>query len=397
VTVAASRLHVAVVGAGIGGLTLALALLDAGCEVTVLEQAPELTEVGAGVQLAPNATRVLGRLRVLDRLRPLAHMPERGSFRRWDDGRLLSTQVLGEQVEREFGAPYLQFHRGDLVIGLASAVPTGVLQLGRRVAAVDQGHAGVVVRTDDGGEVRADVGIAADGIHSSLRKQLFGADDVEFSGAAAYRGVVAAEAVADLGLEPYSVWLGPGRHFVQYYVRNGELLNFVGIVDSDWKEQSYTTQVTTLEAVEEYAEWDPKVPAILRAAPSAFLWALNIRKPLQEWHLGRVALLGDSAPAMVPFLAQGAAQAILDAAVLARCLAGVPADGVEEALARYAAIRHEASLAVQQAALATGKLYNAPDGPIQEERDRTFAELQESEPYSPQARFWSYDPWEVVA
>jgi salicylate hydroxylase len=387
-------LDVVVVGAGAGGIAAGLSLARAGARVTVYEQAPELTEVGAGIQLAPNATRALRHLGALDPLLELAHIPAQGSFRRWEDGRLLSTQVLGGAVEEAFGAPYLQLHRGDMVIGMASALAPGVLRLGRRAVGVEQSPDRAIVQFDDGERVKADAVIVADGVNSVLRHQLTGTEQVTFSGSAAYRGLVPAADVEHLDLEPYSVWLGPGRHFVQYYVRGGELLNFVGIVDSDWTEQSWTTKVDTDRAVAEYADWDPKISGMLASAPSAFLWALTVREPLPHWSIGRIALLGDSAHAMVPFVAQGAAQAILDAAVLGRCLEGIDASSVEDAMTRYSGIREQASAGVARAATQTGLLYNAPDGTVQEERDRRYAEEQESNPFGPQAAFWGYDPFE---
>jgi salicylate hydroxylase len=384
-------MEAAVIGAGIGGLTAALALARAGLAVRVYEQAPALREVGAGIQLAPNATRILHRLGLADALARVAVRPASTEVRRWDDGRILWSQPLGDTVEARFGAPYYHLYRPDLLAVLADALPAGVVRLGRRLVALEERADGVTLGFADGESARADVVIGADGIHSTVRAALFGPESPRFSGSAAYRGLVPVERLAHLGLprQGYS-WLGPDRHFVHYYVAAGRLLNFVAVCPAgDWRLESWSARGRVEDALAEFAGFHPMVGEIIGAVDETFRWALYDRTPLTAWSRGRVTLLGDAAHAMLPFLAQGACQAIEDAAVLTRRLAGADRDAVTECLADYEALRKPRATRIQQGSYENATTYHLPDGPAQQERDARYAALAREAPYA--ARGWLFD------
>ncbi|MDX3639887.1 FAD-dependent monooxygenase [Streptomyces sp. MB09-02B] len=380
-----------VVGAGIGGLAATLGLGRAGCEVTLVEQAPRFTEIGAGIQLAPNATRVLRRLGLLDAVDARSTRPSRLSFRTWSDGAEICHYALGREAEEAFGAPYLQVHRADLHRALAAAVPPDSVRLGTTVVGVGQ-DAGSAWATTAGGErLAADLVVAADGIRSSVRRWLFGADEALFSGTAAYRALLPAERVADLDLPEYALWLGPGRHFVHYWVRRGELLNVVGVVGTDAARESWTAHAEPGEQLRAFDGWDPRVRDLLGRTGTVLRYGIHTRAPLARWNTGRITLLGDSAHAMVPFQAQGAAQALVDAAVLGDCLAHATPAGVPDALDRYVRRRLAAATRVQAASARAGEDYHLPDGPEADARNARLAARTAENRFGPHAGAWGAD------
>jgi salicylate hydroxylase len=367
---------VAVVGAGIGGLTAALALSAAGCDVRVYEQAGAVAEVGAGIQLAPNCTRVLRELGLLPAVEAVAVRPERFEFRRWDDGRLLSATPLGDAVQDAYGAPYLHAHRGDLMRILAAAFPAERVEVGRRcVGVVQRGAGGAEVRFADGSGAAADVVVGADGIHSTVRAALFGPREARFTGHVAYRGLVPAERVAGLGLERRCVVrMGPGAHLVHYFVGGGRLLNVVCVLEQrSWTRESWTDPGDPAELRAAFAGWHPDVRAVVEALDEPLKWALFDRPPLAGWGEGAVTLLGDACHPMLPYAAQGAAQAVEDAAALAACLAGRGPAEVPAALLRYAELRRPRTARVQAMSRDNGVRFHLPDGPEQRARDTAMA------------------------
>ena len=384
-------MDVAVIGAGIGGLTAALALARAGLTVRVYEQAPALREVGAGIQLAPNATRLLHRLGLAGALAGVAVRPACTEVRRWDDGRILWSQPLGDTVEARFGAPYYHLYRPDLLAVLANALPSGILRLGHRLIALEEQGDDVRLGFAGGESAGADVVIGADGIHSTVREALLGAESPRFSGSTAYRGLVPVERLAHLHLprQGYS-WLGPARHFVHYYVATGRLLNFVAVCPAGaWRLESWSARGRVEDALAEFAGFHPTVREIIAAVDETFRWALYDRAPLPAWSRGRVTLLGDAAHAMLPFLAQGACQAIEDAAALAALLAGAHRDTAPDRLARYEALRRPRATRIQQGSYENATIYHLPDGPAQQARDARYAALGQDESYA--ARGWLFD------
>jgi salicylate hydroxylase len=345
-------MQVTVVGAGIGGLTAALSLHARGIDVTVVEQARALQPIGAGLQLAPNACRVLDHLGLLDPVLAAAVAPEAILVRSHKRGRVLHTTALGPAVTDRFGFPYLHIHRADLLGTLAAALPSGILRLDSRVSQIEDHGDGARVILEDGSLIEADAIIGADGIHSQVRTILFGPEAPTFSGYVCWRGVVPAERLAAWDLPRVcEAYYGPGRSAVSYYVAAGDLYNFVGIVPAGdaWASEGWTTEGDPAELRKDFADFHAPVQAVAAEIERPLKWAIYDRQPLERWSVGRVTLLGDAAHAMLPYLAQGACQAIEDAAVIARCLEHWP-DSPQAALAAYETIRRPHTTRVQEAA-----------------------------------------------
>jgi salicylate hydroxylase len=365
----AAALSIAVIGGGIGGLGAALSLHRAGFDVNVYEQAPELTEVGGGINMGPNAARILYRLGLGAALDRDAVRPLSAHVRRWADGSTLQKAPLNPLCDELYGAPHLTVHRADLQRIIAAGLPSGRIHLGHRLVGLEDRGDVVEAFFDNGGRIAADVVIGADGIHSTVRTLLFGADAPLFAGCVAYRGLVPVERIVDLELERGNQsWLGPGGHLVHYFVSGGRLLNFVGWTEHDtWNREDWTDSATIERARTAFAGWHPQISRIISAADTCFIWALFDRDPLARWSVGRVTLLGDSCHPMYPFMAQGAAQAIEDGAALTALLArgGDPV----ATLRRYEELRLPRVTRLQEMSRANKRRYHMPDGPEQEARD----------------------------
>ena len=295
----------------------------AGFAVDVYEQAPELTEVGGGINMGPNAARVLYRLGLGDGLDREGVRPAGTHQRRWQDGRTLQRAPLNPLCEELYGAPHITIHRADLLAVIAAGFPAEHIHLGHRLVGLADRGDGAEAWFENGAHITADVVVGADGIHSAVRAALFGEEEPRFAGCVAYRGLVPVERIADLGLELGSQsWVGPGAHLVHYFVSRGRLLNFVGWTEHDtWNREDWTDRATIERALAAFEGWHPQVRRIIAAAETCFIWALFDRDPLPRWSVGRATLLGDACHPMYPFMGQGAAQAIEDGAALAACLA----------------------------------------------------------------------------
>jgi len=388
--VAPREISIAVIGGGIGGLTAALSLLQAGFDVEVYEQARELREVGAGIQISPNASRILHRLGLADKLATMGVQPLAWHQRRWDDGRTLLHTPLGEAVKTAFGYPHYQSHRADLLNALLSCFPGERLHIGHRlVDLVDHGDR-VEAHFENGKGVTVDALVGADGIHSAVRRILFGSENPQFTGCVAYRGLVPADRLAHLTLPVESqVWMGPGKHFVHYFVQSQRLINFVAIVERDsWARESWTEQANVAQALSAFEGWHPQVRSILGAVNETFIWGLFGRSPMKRWSVGRVTLLGDACHAMLPFMAQGAAQAIEDGATLATTLAKTGGRDISEALRLYESLRLPRASRIQSASKENKTRFHLPDGPQQQERDAQM--LRGSTDWSLRAVAWIY-------
>ena len=337
-----AKRRVLIAGGGIGGLTAAAALLQRGIDVELYEQAPELKEVGAGVQLAANGTRVLYALGVGEELRGLSCEAQGKEIRHWRTGETWKLFDLGPVSIERYGFPYFTVYRPDLLDVLARAVrrvKPDAIRLGSRCVGFEQDPDGVTLKLNNGA-VRGDALIGADGVHSCVRQALFGADRPQFTGVIAWRGIVPMERLPrHMARMVGSNWVGPGGHIVHYPLRAGKLMNFVGALErADWQVESWSARGTNAELVADFRGWHEDIQAFIREIATPFKWALMVRPPLDRWSVGRVSLLGDAAHSMLPFLAQGAVMAIEDGYVLARCLAEHPAD---EALQHYEAARRE--------------------------------------------------------
>ena len=378
---------IAVIGGGLGGLAAALSLHRAGFEVDLYEQAPELNEVGGGINMGPNAARILYRLGLGEGLDRDGVKPAGMHQRRWDDGRTLQKGPLNPLCTELYGAPHMTLHRADLQRIIASGLPRERIHLGHRLTALTDGGDRVEAQFAGGGRITADIVIGADGIHSTVRTILFGEEAPQFAGCVAYRGLVPAERIADLGLElGNQSWLGPGAHLVHYFVSGGRLLNFVGWTEHDtWSREDWTDRATIERALAAFEGWHPQVRRIISAADTCFIWALFDRDPLPRWSVGRVTLLGDACHPMYPFMAQGAAQAIEDGAALTTLLSirGDPA----AALRRYEQVRLPRVTRLQQMSRANKYRYHMPDGPEQQARDAALKATRERAPETMQWLF----------
>jgi salicylate hydroxylase len=379
-------IKIAIVGGGIGGLTTAISLLQAGFDVQVYEQSRLLSEVGAGINIGPNASRILKQLGLAEECARLAFRSPFFHQRRWDDGRTLTRTPLGETIEAEFGAPHYIFHRGDLHSMLAKTVPGERVHLAHRCVAIEQSSDRVRATFENGGEIEADALIAADGIHSTIRRLLVGPERPRFA-CRAYRGLISAERVRDIPPES-TAFLGPGRHFIHYYVSAGRMLNFVGHVEQeDWISESWTEpgKVSDLRAA--YAGWHPQVQRVIDAVDETFIWAVLDRPPIKRWSFGRVTMLGDACHPMLPFMGQGGAQAIEDGVAIAACLLQ-SGDDVEAAFKLYETVRLPRTSQVQNMSWENKTRFHMPDGPAQIERDALMAKSMTD--WSYQAIAWVY-------
>jgi len=327
--------RVVIIGGGIGGLTAANALSRAGIEVAVYEAAAELKEIGAGVALHPNAMKVLRAIGVEGSVREVAGQAPWQVMRNWKTGRVIS-RTSREQQAASFGITGATVHRADLLDVLAGALPASLVTLGQRCTGVRPDGNLAVARFADGSEVEADVIVGADGIHSQVRTSLFGPDAPRFTGKICYRSVIPAGAVR--GTQPRvegSQWLGPHGTIVLYPLRGDELINVVcHYDDASYRHESWIAECGHQEVLERYAGWHESLLRLFAAADTWYKWALYDRDPIPQWTRGRVTVLGDAAHPMLPYLGQGACQAIEDGAVLATALSAEASDPVT-GLARY--------------------------------------------------------------
>jgi salicylate hydroxylase len=330
--------HILIAGGGIGGMAAALALINRGHDVDVYEQAPELKEFGAGVQISPNGTRALHALGVLETLRQLSCDTQGKEVRLWNTGRTWKLFDLGAEAIERYGFPYVTVFRPDLLQVLVDAVRAkkpDAIHLGRRAVGMTQREGRVTLALEGGETVEGDALVGADGVHSVIRRELFGGDSPRFFGMIAWRGVIPIERVPQhISRDKATNWIGVGGHVVHYPLRAGKLMNFVGIQErDDWKVESWTTQGTAQECANDHAGWHADVHALIAASPSLFKWALMGRDPLPQWTIGHVTLLGDACHPTLPMLAQGAVMAIEDAVILGRCFDKY--GDVATALSRY--------------------------------------------------------------
>ncbi len=382
-------MRVLIAGAGLGGLTAALALLRVGCQVDVYEQAAELREVGAGLQLSANGTHVFYALGVGEALKAHSCETEGKEIRLWNTGETWKLFDLGRNSVERYGYPYFTVYRPDLLEVLADAVrreKPDAIHLGRKCVGFRQDSAAVELQLEDGESVGGDALIGADGVHSRIRQGLFGADQPQFTGVIAWRGIVPMQALpAHMARRIGTNWIGPGGHVVHYPLRSGRLMNFVGALErSDWQVESWSARGTNAELARDFEGWHEDVHALIRNIPAPYKWALMVRPPMQRWSVGRVSLLGDACHSMLPFLAQGAVMAIEDGYVLGRALSEGRGD-VPSRLRRYESARRErANRAVEGSASNVQRFHNRALADPREARqyvDREWAGQRVAERY----------------
>ena len=343
------KLSVAVVGAGMGGLAVAATLRRAGIDVAVYEQAARFGRIGAGIQMMPNSMKVLRGIGIEDRLRAIAFAPYSHLNRDGYTGEITRELPMPESL---YGAPYLCMHRADLHDALASAVPSEIVHLDKKLTGLDQKGGQVTLHFTDGSSATADAVVGADGVHSTVRDIVVGPDEPIHKGRIAYRAVFPATLLGgfDIG-RSRTKWWGRDRHIVIYYTTKAKSeLYFVTSVPEpgEWiTKESWSAKGDVKELRDAYADFHQDVRNVLNACPDCHKWAILEREPLPRWSDGNVALLGDAAHPMTPYMAQGAATSIEDAAVLARCLEGSGGDDIPAAFRRYEAHRKPRTSVVQ--------------------------------------------------
>ena len=350
-----------IVGGGIGGLAAAIAIAQRGHDVTVLEQAPKLIEVGAGLQISPNGWRVLEALGVTPMLRDTLFEPERVEMRMGVSGRKVFSLQMRGYAARRWGAPYIHIHRADLVDVLAQRLhrlAPDAIRTGAVVTGYAQDHTGVTLTLMDGATCSGDVAVGADGLHSVLRTQMLGPDAPRYTGNVAWRAVVPIDALGAHAPPPGAcIWAGDGRHAVTTRLRAGAMANFVGMVEApNPAPEGWHVEGNKADAIADFEGWNPVVATLIEQAETLNRWALFDRAPLSTWHDGRVVLLGDAAHPMLPSMAQGAVQALEDAWILGALLDYK--DTPAAAFSHYFDLRIARTARVQKGSAANVRLFH---------------------------------------
>jgi salicylate hydroxylase len=374
-----SELRVGIVGAGIGGLSLALALRERGLRAQVFEQAAELTEIGAAIALSANGLREYARLGLLGELAAASTIPTELIYRHWRTGDRVAAHPVakGNAYVDRFGAPYFGVHRADLQKTLTTAFGAENVHLGCRLVNIIEQPGSVVLEFANGRVEHADLVVGADGVRSTVRRWVTGADDAVYSGTSAFRGLVPVENLPSLP-DPHAIqfWMGPDAHLLHYALGGtGDVVNFFAVVETPriWLPESTVTEVNEEAPVASFRGWHPAVTEMIKAAASPIRWGLFVVRPLLRWYRGRVVVLGDSAHGMLPHHGQGANTSIEDAFVLAALLAEAAPDDLAAALARYQALRRARTRKIQRSAWVTSTLLHLPDGPAAEARNEKVA------------------------
>ncbi|MEM8691219.1 MAG: FAD-dependent monooxygenase [Pseudomonadota bacterium] len=358
-------MKVVIAGGGIGGLAAALALHAHGHEVQVLEQAPELTEIGAGLQISPNGWRVLDALGVTEKITETAFFPEAIEMRLGESGKQIFRLEMATTARKRWGAPYIQIHRADLHRALATVLEErfpGALRTGATfdIYAIEKNK--VEVYLTDGETLIADLLVGADGLHSNVRAQMMGPDLPRYTGFMAWRALAPVEVLGDLVPPPTAcVWVGQNQHAVTTRIHGGKTVNFVGMVERpEPAQEGWRIVGERADALADFEGWDPRLEAVLKTAEKVHCWALFDRAPLPQWHERHVVLLGDAAHPMLPSMAQGAVQALEDAWVLAASLGQHPI--VEESLSAYFAKRIGRASRVQSGSASNARMFHQASG-----------------------------------
>ena len=381
--------RIAVVGAGIGGLTLAIALREHGISADIYEQTNELREVGAAVALSANATRFFERFGLLDQLLSCSFEVSALIYRDGRGGGVIGKHEMGPEYRRRFGAPFIGVHRSDLQAVLSTAAGMNRIHLSKRLVNVDDSGAHAVLRFDDGSTAQADLIVGADGARSVVRRWMLGYDDALYSGCSGFRGIVPMDSLPSLP-DPTALqfWVGPGGHLLHYPMGRNHI-NFLLVErhPTPWPRREWMMPASEGEQLRHFAGWHPAVVEMITARPVSDRWGLFHRPPLGKWTKGRVTLLGDAAHAMAPHHGQGANQSIEDAVVLAACLGGGRDAGagmrdpgastsLGDAMHRYERLRRGRTRKVQYASISTADMLHLPDGENADRRNARLGSLE---------------------
>nr|WP_205862874.1 FAD-dependent monooxygenase [Planosporangium thailandense] len=374
-------MRVAIIGAGIGGLSLALALRERGLAAEVFEQASELTEIGAAIALSANATREYVRLGLLDELAEVSTVPTQLIYRHWRDGGRVAAHPIGDGdwYRKRFGAPYFGVHRADLQRILSAAFGVVDLHLGCRLVDLVERDDGVGLEFANGRADHADLVVGADGVRSTVRRWVTGTDDAVYSGTSAFRGLVPVENLPSLP-DPRAMqfWMGSDAHLLHYAIGGGtEMVNFLAVVEAPriWPHDGTVAGVQEDVPVATFRGWHPAVTEMVKAASSPVRWGLFIVRPLLRWYRGRVVILGDAAHGMLPHHGQGANTSVEDAFALAGLLVGARPDDLDPVFARYQALRRARTRAIQHSSRVTSSLLHLPEGPAARMRNAKVANV----------------------
>lgn len=338
----------AIIGAGMGGLTAAAALHRRGFDVRVYEQAARFVRLGAGIQMSPNAMRVLRGIGLEARIRAKAFQPHSWTNREWDTGAMKYELPLGTDAEARYGAPYLLMHRGDLHEALVSAVPAERIERGKKLVDLDWRSGGVELRFADGTKAQADAVVAADGIHSQVRELWLGKERANYTGRVAYRTTFPAALLNGYSIDECCKWWGPDRHIVIYYVTaNRDEVYFVtSVPEPGFTVESWSATGDLDKLREAFSGFHEQVRRVVNACPAVHKWAIVDRDPLTRWGEGPMVLLGDAGHPMTQYMAQGAATSMEDAVLLARCVEATP-DDIPGAFRRYERVRRARTSEIQ--------------------------------------------------
>jgi salicylate hydroxylase len=353
---------IAIIGGGLAGLATAHALAARGVKATIYEAASALGEIGAAVGTSPQANKALAAIGVNEAVAAVANIAPGIYTRNMIDGEFREYKDSRQAADR-FGAPFYTFHRADLLDALSKGIDPDSVRLGHRLSGLVEGDNGITLSFENGLEAKADIVIGADGVRSIVRQALYGADNPEYTGQMAWRALLKGSDVPPECLEPqgHVQWIGPGKHFIAYYIRGKELVNIVTQQDTDgWVEESWSTAGDPDEMRRSFADAEPRVQTLLALVGSCSKWGLFARPLTEDWGHGRVQLIGDAAHAMLPNVGQGACQAFEDAYILSRWLDAVPGDPVT-AFANFRRIRIPRVHAVQRLALAAARFKHMRD------------------------------------
>jgi len=350
-----------IAGGGIGGISAAICLAQKGWKTYVLEQSPEISEVGAGIQISPNGVKILEKMSVMPKLEHALFEPEAIELRDGISNRVIFNIPMKHIAKPRWGARYIQIHRADLIAGLLARLQElqpNAVKTGTRLVSYAQDEESIIAHVENGEVITGDLLIGADGIHSVMREQMLGLDAPRFTGNVAWRAIVPAKALGVNAPPPYAcVWAGPGKHAVTTRIKGGDYVNFVGVVEQGiWQEEGWKLEGTTEDVMRDFGGWNKTIDKLLETTPELHRWALFDRAPLHQWSEGRAVLLGDAAHPMLPSMAQGAVQAIEDSYVLADEVSGE--ETIEAACEKYFNRRIKRVTKIQKASAFNLRLFH---------------------------------------